>query len=418
MTIGRRAIAPGLVLAFSLAPVAWAWPQGLDAWRALGIISAWAGCGALVASLALMVREPHWSAALGGLERMYRWHHRSGALGYVALLLHPLSLALDGAGESPAVAWQMLSPWAQGAPVVVGWLALLALMAGLASTFAARLPYRRWRGWHHVLGAGVVLGLLHVALLLGNDVAWLALTGATALALGWRWLRSDIGIAARPYRVAQVARLTPQMVEASLEPLGAALAVRPGQFVLAAFGEGPHYAGCAEFHPFTVSAIAPSGELALAIKALGPCTQHLQHLEHDTLVRLQGPFGDFLADSAHAPQLWIAGGVGITPFIARLRQGPVPQPVHLIYLVRRREDAAFVDELEVHARTDPGFTMTLHVDSGPAPDTDALLAAVDTLAQREVQLCGPPPLVAALKAALARRGVAAAAIHSESFDFR
>lgn len=418
MSIARRATAPALVLVGSLVPVAWAWPHELDAWRAVGIVSAWAGCGALVASLALMVREPHWSAALGGLERMYRWHHRCGALGYVALLLHPLALALDGAGESPAVAWQTLSPFSQDVPVVVGWLALLALMAGLASTFATRLPYRRWRGWHHVLGVGVVLGLLHVALLLGNDATWLALAGVTALALGWRWLRSDLGLVARPYRVAQVARLTPQMVEATLAPLGAALQVQPGQFVLAAFGEGPHYAGCAEFHPFTVSAILPSGELALAIKALGPCTQHLQRLQPDTLVRLQGPFGDFLAHSARAPQLWIAGGVGITPFIARLRQGPVPQPVHLIYLVRRRADAAFVDELEVHARDDPGFTMTLQVDSGPAPDADALLAEVDALPQRDVQLCGPPPLVTALKAALTRRGVAATAIHSESFDFR
>lgn len=414
----RRALAPALLLAAVAGPVAWAWPQGVGGWRGTGIVSAWVGCGALVASLALMVREPRWAAAFGGLEHLYRWHHRSGVLGYLALLLHPLALAREGRGESAAVVWQVLAPWPNDPAVQVGWLALLALMAGMATSFAAQLRYRAWRRWHVVLGAGVTLALLHVALLLGNDAVLLMLAAASAAALAWRIVRSDLGLATRPYRVMQVRHPTPQMIEATLEPLAGAMAMHPGQFVLAAFGDGPHYAGCAEFHPFTVSDIGAGGRMALAIKGLGPCTQQLQRLQPDTLVRLQGPFGDFLADVSHTPQLWIAGGVGITPFMARLRQGPLPQPTLLIYALRRREDAAFIDELEIHARTDPHFGLQMQIDAAPVPDIARWLAPLADLLERDVQLCGPPPLVERLKAELARRGVSAARIHSESFDFR
>jgi predicted ferric reductase len=418
MSARRAALAPGLLLAALALPVAWAWPHDVAPWRAAGIVSAWIGCGALVASLALMVREPRWAAAFGGLEQLYRWHHRSGAIGYLALLLHPLALAWQGRSESSTMAWAVLAPWPNDPAVQLGWAALLLLVAGMASTFAVRLRYRAWRGWHVALGAAVVLALLHVALLLGNDAVLLVLAATAAAALVWRIVRSDLGLATRPYRVARVRHLTPQMIETTLEPLAGMMALHPGQFVLAAFGDGPHYAGCAEFHPFTVSAIEPNGPLALAIKALGPCTQQLQRLQSDTLVRLQGPFGDFLADTARSPQLWIAGGVGITPFIARLRQGPLPQPTDLVYALRRREDAAFIDELEIHARNDPHFRLHLHIDAAPVPDIAAWLEPLADLREREVQLCGPPPLVARVTAELARRGVQAARIHGESFDFR
>jgi hypothetical protein len=63
--------------------------RGPFAWRSASILSAWAGCGALLASLVLMVRDPRFAAALGGLDSLYRWHHRSGTVGYCLLLIHP-----------------------------------------------------------------------------------------------------------------------------------------------------------------------------------------------------------------------------------------------------------------------------------------------------------------------------------------
>ena len=103
--------------------------------------------------------------------------------------------------ESPQVAWQTLSPLAQDWPEWLGWLGLLLLMAGLASTFMPRLPYRRWRALHYLLGLGVLLGLAHLWAILGGSFGVLGAIGIALAALGWRLVVSDFGALARPYRV-------------------------------------------------------------------------------------------------------------------------------------------------------------------------------------------------------------------------
>ena len=86
---------PLLILIATVVPVFWALPDGLGLARSLGIVFGWAGCGLLLASLLLMLRESRLAEGLGGLERMYRWHHWAGMAAYVLLLAHPLLLAAD-----------------------------------------------------------------------------------------------------------------------------------------------------------------------------------------------------------------------------------------------------------------------------------------------------------------------------------
>ncbi|RDE49625.1 MAG: oxidoreductase [Candidatus Accumulibacter meliphilus] len=414
----RRFVAPTLALSIALASVYWALPEDLTAWRSAGIVAGWAGTGLLVASLLLMIREVRLARLLGGLELSYRWHHRCGVIAYLLLLCHPLALALDGWAEAPQLAWQTLDPRAQSWPLWLGWAGLLLLMLGLASTFAVHLPYRRWRGFHFLLGGGVLLGLAHVYVLLGNEQLLLALLLIATLALGWRLLASDLGLSAHPYRVTQVEKPAAGVIEAALAPCAAALALSPGQFVLAAFGDGPSFHGCGEYHPFTVSGIDHQGRLRISVRALGPCSRHIQELEAGVLVRLQGPFGSFLDDVRWAPQLWIAGGIGITPFIAELRAQRCSQPTTLLYLYRHAADALFLEELAAASREDAQFVLLTDASGSGLPDVDRLLAQVSRLRERQVHMCGPQPLLATLTAALRQRGVSAAAIHFESFDFR
>jgi len=414
----RRFAAPFAALAPALAVVWWAFPEDLPFWRSLAIVTAWGGSGLLVANLVLMVREPRIARLLGGLESMYRWHHRSGMVAYLLLLCHPLALALNGWNEAPQLAWQTLAPWAQSWPLWLGWGALILLMFGLATTFAVRLPYRRWHAFHFALGLGVLLGLAHVYALLGGANLLLLLIVVTAVALSWRLIASDLGMAAHPYRVTQVIHQAGGMIEARLSPCAAALTVLPGQFVLVAFGEGPTYHGCGEYHPFTVSGIEADDGLRVGIKALGSCSQRLQNLERGVLVRLQGPFGVFLSDSPSVPQLWVAGGIGITPFMAALRASPRTRHTTLLYLFRNKNDAAFLDELTALATTDPQFELLTDASDKGLPDFPELLGKVSQIAAREVYICGPMPMVEALLPQLRQLGVAAEAIHFEKFDFR
>ena len=414
----RRFAAPFVALVSCVAVVWWAFPENLPLWRSVAIVAAWAGSGLLVANIMLMVREPHVARLLGGLESMYRWHHRSGMLAYLLLLCHPLALALDDWLEAPRLAWLSLAPWTQSWPVWLGWGALLLLMFGLVTTFAARLPYRRWRFFHFALGLGVLLSLAHVYALLGGANIILLLIVVAALAMGWRLIASDLGVAAHPYRVARVAHQAGGIIEVLLVPHASALAVSPGQFVLVAFGDGPHYRGCGEYHPFTVSGIEADGGLRLSIKAQGPCSQRIQNLEPDVLARLQGPFGIFLNETPSRPQLWVAGGIGITPFMAALRAQHRIQPTTLIYLFRSADDAAFLDELYALAHTDPQFELLADASGKGLSDFHGLLARVSQITKRDVNICGPMPMVDALMPHLRQLGVASDAIHFERFDFR
>jgi len=417
MFLFRRLSIPLIVLAATAGPVYWAFPEGLSAARSVGIVLGWAGCGLLLASLLLMLRETGLACRLGGLERMYRWHHHVGMAAYVLLLTHPLALAADAWPGATLLAWQTLSPFSQGPPVWLGWLSLLLLMLGLATTFATRIPYRSWRWLHLSLGIGVLLGLWHL-LQLGIEEPVLPILALAALFLGWRLIGEDSGLAARPYLVQSATPVADEMVEITLKPLAEPIAVKAGQFVLVAFFAGPTFRGCGEFHPFTVSAIGLDGHIRIGVKALGDCTRRLQGIEPGVPARVHGAFGTFLAERPAAAQLWLAGGIGITPFLALLRAGPLSQPTTLVYLHRSPADAAFLEEIRVLADGDPQLSLqALATGSAPA-DLDSLLPAAPALAGIECYLCGPPAMIAVVRQSLRKRGVTPRHIHFENFGFR
>ena len=205
------------------------------------------------------------------------------------------------------------------------------------------------------------------------------------------------------------------MVELTLAPLGAVLTVRPGQFVLLGFESSAGYKGCGEFHPFTVSGVESQGVLRVDIKALGQCTTRLQQVEQGVTARVQGPFGQELDDASGQPCLWLAGGMGITPFLAALRGGPLRQDTVLVH-AHRPGDALFVEELRARADTDP-LLHWVEVDD-ERPNWPALLAAVPSLKERRLRACGPPPMVEAVRQALERAGLSGDLLQVDRFDLR
>lgn len=430
MSPAQRLSIPALVGGSVAIPLYWAFPEALAGWRFAGIVVGWIGSGLLLACLMLMLREPLLARWLGSLERMYRWHHVVGVLAYVAVLAHPLLLAADVWHESPGVAWSLLVPdagtwsaWSAWSALSIwsGWLALLLLMAGLAASFLGRIGYRSWRWLHGLLGVGVLVAAGHL-MLLGLSGIVLALAGAILVLLAWRVARADMGFGAAPHVVAAVRHVADASVEIALRPLASPIRAVPGQFVLAAFHSGHGYVGCREYHPFTVSAIEADGGLRVGVKALGDCTRQMQSLSPGVPARVQGPFGDFLPlQQMGSAELWIAGGIGITPFLARLRQAaaqPIAVDTELIYFHRDQHDAAFLDELRQLAAATPRVYFVDHATGPGLPDMAAALPDAARLRGREVFLCGPPGLIAAAVDALRTRGVASSAIHFERFDFR
>lgn len=408
---------PALLLVLTGIPVGWALPADMPLWRSAAIVLGWGGTGLLLASLLLMVREVRLADWLGGLERITYWHHTTGIAAYALLLLHPLALAVAGWNEAPALAWQVISPFSGSLPVGLGWASLIFLMLGLATTFRARLPYRVWRWLHGLLGIGVTIGCLHLFALGIGAGAWLTVAVAIVLLL-WRILRIDLGAAAHPYIVKAVQPVARAMVEIRLSPLATPIDAQPGQFVMVAFFKGTHYRGCGEFHPFTISGTDANRELRIGVKALGDCTRCMQALEPGVSARIHGPFGDFLSKLPPRPQLWIAGGIGITPFLGVLRQRALQQPTQLLYLYRGAQEAAYLAELTQLAHSHPELALTVDATETGVPDLAQRLPLADALTGRECYVCGPPALIEAVSRLLIGRGLPADRIHFERFDFR
>lgn len=384
----------------------------------MGVLTGWLGCGALAASLVLMVREPAIASCLGGLDRMYRWHHVLGVLGYVLLLSHPLFLAAQSLSAHPQLAWQVISPWSQTWAGRLGWGGLLWLMLGLGASFATRLRYSTWRPLHAMLSVGVLLGIGHVLLIGGlSAAAWVVIVPILG-ALIWRMARVDRGLGGRPYEVSSASCLSDDIVEVSLRPLTRALTATPGQFVMVAFFEGPHYRGCGEYHPYTISGATPEGGLRLTIKALGDCTRKLQSLQTGVAARIEGPFGEFFSSRNATPELWIAGGIGVTPFLAQLRLGEVTQPTEFIYVYRATRDACYLSEMAGYAATHPLLHFQPLVAQNDLEALYAMLTKVPDLPARQAYLCGPRPFVAAISAWLVQHGMQEQSIHFEKFEFR
>ena len=408
----RRFLSPILALAVTAGLTVWAFPDDLPPVRAVGVVLGWIGTGLLLSSLALALREPRLASWFGGIETMTFWHRWCGFAGYLALLAHPLALAAASLPASPGLAWETVSPLSESWPVWTGWVSLLLLMAGLAATFAARLAYRVRRILHAVMGAAVLIGLVHL-MLLGIDEPVEPILAVAAILLGWRVLKEDWGLGALPFVVSSVKPVVEGVVEIALKPLAGAVAAAPGQYVLVSFQSGRAYRGCREFHPFTVSGADARGVLRIAVKACGDCTRRIQSMKPGVAARIQGPFGDLHAEASTSPELWVAGGIGLTPFLALLRSGRLAAATTLLYLYKSPADAAFLAELKSLAQTDKRLRLW-PVETGPGlPDLGAILPDAAALAGRECYVAGPPAMIRNVTKALRARGVAACHVHSE-----
>jgi benzoate/toluate 1,2-dioxygenase reductase subunit len=136
---------------------------------------------------------------------------------------------------------------------------------------------------------------------------------------------------------------------------------------------------------------------------------------------LAGPLGGFYLRPMTGKVLMLAGGTGLAPFLSMLaqlvRQG-VEYPVHLVYGVTNHTDLAALPALDDFVRRLPGFgyvTCVAEPAAGhPRPGyvTDHLPS---DLAACSVYVCGPPPMVEAVRRHCRERGIAPAAFYAEKF---
>jgi ferredoxin-NADP reductase len=184
-------------------------------------------------------------------------------------------------------------------------------------------------------------------------------------------------------------------------------------------------------HAFSIVSAPHEGDLVLATRMRDSAFKNaLARLPIGAAAQIDGPFGSLtLHNKLARPAVFIAGGIGITPFMSMLRHAAISkrqQRLVLLYSNRRPEDAAFLVELQRLEGDNRHFqlvaTMTAMEDSrlpwtGETGKIDqALLKRVaKELADPVYYVAGPVAMVGALRDALERAGIDGDDIRSEEF---
>ena len=139
----------------------------------------------------------------------------------------------------------------------------------------------------------------------------------------------------------------------------------------------------------------------------------------------KGPFGSFYLRETKRPLLMLAGGTGLAPFLSMLARiaasGADTQPIHLIYGVTNDGDLVEVEALGDYAKRIPNFTFaTCVADQGSNHPlkgyvTHHLEARHLNAGDVDVYLCGPPPMVEAVRVFFRDQGVNPVNFHYEKF---
>lgn len=160
--------------------------------------------------------------------------------------------------------------------------------------------------------------------------------------------------------------------------------------------------------------------VATRMRAGSAFKRTLAMLPSGAKLRLKGPQGVMtLHEDPARAAVFIAGGIGITPFMSMLRQAAhdrLAQRLFLLYSNRRLEDAAFLAELQGLARQNHDLRLLARMtDMEGMIDEETVKRFVGEAAVPIYYLAGPPGMVEAMSAILKRAGVGDDDVRSEEF---
>lgn len=168
---------------------------------------------------------------------------------------------------------------------------------------------------------------------------------------------------------------------------------------------------------------APAANVHFVIRALGDYTRKLIA---ETTVGMQaeiyGPYGRFERPADVRREIWIAGGVGISPFISWLTDAEAPDLRNVTLFYFYTPDREFPSAATIAALVaDHGASFTA-VAAGPASTelADQLEKITASTDPRDVvvSFCGPKGLLDRVRAQLREVGIPESNLRYEHFEFR
>ncbi|MCC6569046.1 MAG: ferredoxin reductase family protein, partial [Anaerolineales bacterium] len=358
----------------------------------------------------------------GGLDKMYVTHRHTSTAALLLIFVHVLTVPIS------------LSGWALGN--YLGVIAFTGIVSIALVSLAPRIPflnkitggtYEGWKNLKKYVGIFFILAFIH-SLTIGHPLdAFIAIN----------YVQIFFIIGAVSYLYTEVfggwfKKYIPYTVQAVNHPNGSTTEVvlrakknpiqrqRAGQFIFARF---PNEKNLNESHPFTISSGPGEDVLRLTIKASGDFTRALFHeLKPGADAIVEGAHGMFDYKTGGPKQIWIGGGIGVTPFLSFIRDmnGDLNHEVDFYFTVRHPEEAIFKEEIEAAAKKNPRLKPRIRFSStmGSLSIEEIAANAGGNVSGHHVYMCGPLPMTQAFEKKFLELGVPSENIHYEEFNFR
>ena len=377
----------------------------------------------LMACSLFLSTRPKWAEPyFGGLDKMYVTHRRTSTTAFLLIFVHVLTVPIS------------LTGWALGNYLAViaftGIVSIVLISLAPRIAFLNKLSGGTYEGWKNLkkfIGIFFIIAFIH-SLTVGNPLdAFIAIN----------WVQIFFILGAVSYLYTELfgrffKKYLPYTVETVKHPNGSVTEVilrarkdpikkqRAGQFLFVRY---PGDKGLNESHPFTISSAPSEDVLRLTVKASGDFTRHLFHnLEAGADAIVEGAYGMFDYKTGGSKQIWIAGGIGLTPFLAFIRNmdGNLKYDVDFYYTVRHCEEALFLDEIEAAAEQNPRLKVHVRFSAvdGSLNVEKIVENAGGDVRTHDIYMCGPLAMVQAFTRKFRELGLPVGQIHYEEFNFR
>jgi predicted ferric reductase len=369
----------------------------------------------------------------GGMDKVYKAHHKFGEAALYFIFLHPIFLALNPEFDFFRFFWIAQLPGEAGHYYLSRMTGLAALAALVGLTLLSlwfSLPYHHWKQTHNFFGLVLVLVIFHAVVAQGEIMSYPVLEAWFAVWAGvgvccyfyirvlYRWFGPI-----HDYLVDHIRSLG-DITEVHLRPRDPdrKMAFQPGQFLYVYFESSDLRA---EPHPFSISSAPQAGNIRISVKKMGDWTEQLPVLKQGQRASVWGPygkFGDHMAEHAEKEIVMLAGGIGITPFLSMVenedfRAGKYNK-AYLFYSVNESEEAYYHDEITELGLREEHLHYIPH-----SSDSEGYLTLEDIedrvggdLKARVYLICGPKMMMDSLREQLMEAGVPVEQIFTEDFS--
>lgn len=395
------------------------------AMTSLGQIAGLVGMAMFSVSLILGARLKFLDKYFCGLDKVYQNHHIIGAISFCLILFHPIFLVFRYVQFSLHDAALFFLPsenWARN----FGIISLLFMIVLIVITFYIQLKYQRWKLSHKFMVFVFVFAILH-SFYLASDISRdgilrIYILGLAAIGLAAGFWRAFItgGLSKDfDYEVVKLTVLRPDIFAIEMSPKDKAMEFESGQFIFVSFAS---WGVSAESHPFSIASAPDAKNLGIVVKALGDFTGELKNLKVGDKVSIEGPFGRFSYKKASSKnQIWIAGGIGITPFLSMAGDLKIDDgyKADLYYGVNAPEEAVFSDALSKISSANKNFkAINWYSNESGRLNGEIVSELSGGLQDKDIFLCGPPMFMKSLNEQFAKMGINKDRIHWENFNFK